>query len=181
MTSELSTERLRLRLPAQADAGFFVRLMNDADWIRYIGDRGVRSEEDAAAYIENRLLDTFRRFGFGLWVVETLSDGAPIGICGLLKRDTLDDVDLGFAFLPEARGRGYAVESARFALALAAETYGLTRVVAITVPENEASARVLERLGMTCERTIDNGDGVLLRLFAIELPFSKNTTAKVLP
>jgi RimJ/RimL family protein N-acetyltransferase len=120
-------------------------------------------------YIENRLLDSFRRFGFGLWVVETRTGGVPVGICGLLKRNTLDDVDLGFAFLPEARGQGYAVESARFVLDLAAATYGLTRVVAITVPDNEPSARVLERLGMTHERTLDNDAGPPLRLFAIDV------------
>jgi len=166
------TERLQLRIPTAADADFFVRLMNDADWLRYIGDRGVLSEQDAVGYIENRLLDSFRKFGFGLWVVETRKDAAPVGICGLLKRDTLEDVDLGFAFLPEARGRGYAVESARFVLALAADGYGLKRVVAITVPENEASARVLERLGMTHERTLDNDAGPPLRLFAVDVASS---------
>ena len=166
---KLFTNRLHLRKPTIGDAAFFVRLMNDPDWLRYIGDRGVRTESDAAAYIEDRLLDSFRRFGFGLWVVETRDDETPVGICGLLKRDTLDDVDLGFAFLPEARGRGYAVESARFVLALAADGYGLGGVVAITVPENEASARVLERLGMTHERTLDNDAGPPLRLFTRDL------------
>ena len=166
---EFLTDRLRLRRPTAEDAAFFVRLMNDADWLRYIGDRGVRSEQDAVGYIENRLLDSFRRFGFGLWVVETRAGDVPVGICGLLKRDTLKDVDLGFAFLPEARGQGYAVESGRFVLNLAADRYSLNRVVAITVPENEASARVLERLGMRCARTIENELGSSLRLFAIDI------------
>ena len=165
----LFTDRLHLRQPEIADAEFFVRLLNDPDWLRYIGDRGVRTASDAAAYIEDRLLDSFRRFGFGLWVVETRSDGRAVGICGLLRRDTLDDVDLGFAFLPEARGQGYAVESGKFVLDLAAADYALTRVVAITVIENEPSARVLERLGMSFERTIENDDHPLLRLFSIEL------------
>lgn len=162
-----TTERLRLRWPSAADAPFFYRLMNDADWLRFIGDRGIRTEQDAAAYIETRLLDGFRRLGFGLCVVESLEGGEPLGICGLIKRDSLDDVDLGFAFLAEHRGRGHATEAGRATVADARERLGFKRIVAITTSDNVESGRVLERLGMRFERMMPGGDGEPpLRLYA---------------
>jgi ribosomal-protein-alanine N-acetyltransferase len=161
----ITTARLRLRLPRAEDGAFLVRLMNDADWLRHIGDRHVHSEEAAAAYVEQRMLPPFRHEGFGMYVVETLAGGQPVGICGLVKRVTLTDCDLGFAFLPEERGRGYAVEAGRAVLADARDRLGAARVLAITTPDNLASARVLERLGMTCagERTL--GGERALRLY----------------
>jgi ribosomal-protein-alanine N-acetyltransferase len=170
--SSLSTDRLTLRLPAEADADFFVRLLNDADWLRFIGDRGVRNPADARSYIEEKLLASFRQHGFGLWVVESRADGKALGICGLLKRDTLDDIDVGFAFLPEARGVGYGTEAARRVLEFAAADLGLSRIVAITVPANAPSARLLERLGLSCERTMVGEAGDELLLFAIDLSAS---------
>ncbi|MET0551672.1 MAG: GNAT family N-acetyltransferase [Vicinamibacteria bacterium] len=158
----LTTERLRLRLPRAEDGAFLVRLMNDPDWLRHIGDRDVRSEQAAAAYVAQRMLPSFREHAFGMFVVETIAGGEAVGICGLVKRPTLADCDLGFAFLTEQRGRGYAVEAGAAVLADARERLKLARVLAITTPDNQASARVLERLGMAFagERTLD-GDRAL--------------------
>lgn len=161
----LDTERLRLRLPEAADAPFILRLVNDPEWLRQIGDRGVHTEEDARRFIEQRLLEPFHRHGFGLWVAE--AGGVPLGLCGLLRREALEDVDIGFAFLPEARGRGLAREAAGRVLDHAAGELGLRRVVAITRPGNAASARLLERLGLSFRKVIELEHSPL-RLFAIE-------------
>jgi len=162
----IATARLRLRLPRAEDGAFLVRLMNDPDWLRHIGDRNVHDEAAAAAYVEQRMLPSFREHGFGMYVVEALATGEAVGICGLVKRPALADVDLGFAFLPEQRGRGHAVEAGTAVLADARARLGVTRVLAITTPENAPSARVLERLGLTPagERTLDGGRP--LRLYA---------------
>jgi RimJ/RimL family protein N-acetyltransferase len=169
----LSTERLLLRLPTAGDAPFIVRLLNDPAWLQHIGDRGVRTEADARAYITDRLLDSFRRHGLGLWVVEQRSNEVPLGLCGLLKRETLDDVDIGFAFLPEARGLGIAQEAARCTLQHASASLGLRRIVAIASPGNFASARLLQRLGLSFERVIDQGHDHPLHLYAIEFPAAR--------
>lgn len=166
--SALLTPRLALRQPCATDTGFILRLLNDPGWLRYIGDRGVRTEAAALNYIEDRLLPVFRQHGFGLWITEPREGGAPLGVCGLLKRANLDDVDLGFAFLPEARGQGLAHEAARCVLDHAAGELGLRRVVAITLPDNSASSRLLLRLGMTREKTMQMGNDIL-DLYAIDL------------
>ena len=143
----LETERLVLRWLVPSDAPFILRLLNDPGWIRFIGDRGVRTVEAAAAYLEARMLSQYERFGFGLWSVEPRAGGEPMGICGLVKRDTLPVPDLGFAFLPDYRGRGYAFESALGVRDHATNALGIKRLLAITSPENVSSARLLERLG----------------------------------
>ena len=150
----LETGRLRLRRLGPGDAGFVLRLVNDPDWLRYIGDRGVRTLDDAARYIADGPVAMYRRVGFGLFAVERKDDPAPIGICGLLRRDTLQDVDIGYAFLPEFRGLGYAVESAAAVLAWGRDVVGLARVIAITAPGNERSKALLEKIGLTFERTV---------------------------
>jgi [ribosomal protein S5]-alanine N-acetyltransferase len=146
----LVTPRLRLRLPATHDAPFVQRLLNDPEWLRNIGDRGVHSEADARAYIEARLMASHLRHGFGLWVVEPRAGGAALGLAGILKRDELPDADLGYALAPEARQRGYALEAARCALEFA-WAKGLQRVLAIVQPANQPSRRILEKLGMQFE------------------------------
>lgn len=153
-----TTARLALTEFTTTDAAFIVRLLNDPDWIRFIGDRNVRSEDDARAYLECGPLAMYARNGFGLWRVTRRDDGMPVGMCGLIKRDTLPDVDVGFAFLPAYRGQGYAVEAATAALALAAERYGLARVIAIVSPDNERSRRLLTKLGMTFEGPTPGAD-----------------------
>jgi ribosomal-protein-alanine N-acetyltransferase len=148
----LTTERLVLRHLAADDADFIVALMNDPDWLRYIGDRGIRTADDARGYIASGPVDMYARLGFGLYAVELRDDGTPIGICGLIRRDWLEDVDLGFAFLPRFRGAGYAHEAAAATVEHARDTLGLDRLLAIVSPENEGSVRLLGKLGMTFER-----------------------------
>lgn len=148
----LETERLSLRHLTTGDAEFVHRLVNDPDWIRFIGDRNVHSLADAEAYIRNGPLAMYQRAGFGLYGVELRSAGTLIGICGLLERDGLDDPDLGFAFLPEYRRQGYAREAAAATLAYAAGPLKRTRVLAIVSPGNHASLGLLEQLGLRFER-----------------------------
>lgn len=142
----LSTPRLVIRELVHEDAPFIVQLLNDPAFLKYIGDRGVRTTEDARRYLDSGPRAMYAEFGFGLWAVE-LADGTPIGICGLLKRPVLDDVDLGFAMLPEFRREGYAREAASAVIAHARDSLKLDRVVAIVDPANDGSARLLGNLG----------------------------------
>ena len=168
--SILETERLALRELTEDDAGFMVRLLNDPSYLRFIGDRGVRTAADARAYLLKGPIESYKRFGFGLYLVELKTGKIPIGICGLVKRETLDDVDIGFAFLPEFRSKGYAVESARAVMAYGREALGLTRIVAIATPDNDRSIGVLIKLGLKYERTITwPQDGAELKLYATAL------------
>jgi len=148
----LSTSRLSLRRLDEGDAAFIVELMNDPDWLRFIGDRGVRTLDDARDYIATGPGAMYARHGYGLYAVERRNEPGPIGICGLVRRDWLEDADLGFAFLPAFRGAGYAREAAAATLEHAKDDLGLHRVLAIVSPENEASVRLLAKLGMTFQR-----------------------------
>lgn len=148
----LLTARLRLRPLAEDDAPFIVALLNEPSFLRYIGDRKVRTLEDAGAYVRNGPQASYARHGFGLLLVVRREDEAPIGMCGLLKRDALDDADLGFAFLPAAWGQGFASEAAAAVLAHGRTALGLRRVAAIVQPDNDASLRVLARIGFAFER-----------------------------
>lgn len=163
----LETERLVLRRLSTHDAEFILGLLNEPSFLRYIGDRGVRTIEDARAYIAKGPIDSYDRHGFGLFLVSRKEDGAPIGMCGLLRRDALPDVDVGFAFRPAFWGQGYAFESAAAVLSYGREVLGLGRIVAITSPENEGSIRVLTKLGMRFEGMIRLADSEPeVRLFA---------------
>ena len=148
------TERLILRQLVLDDAAFILELVNDPDWLRYIGDRGVHDLESACGYIQKGPMDMYARYGFGLWLVELKGEGTPIGLCGLIKRDTLPEVDLGFAFLARYRGRGYAREAAEAALAHGKNAHGLQRILAITSPDNARSIALLEKLGFVYERNL---------------------------
>lgn len=152
MKNVLQTERLTLRCLEEADATFMLALLNDPAWIRFIGDRGVRTIEAARAYLQERLIPPYTKLGFGLWMVEVREEGRPAGICGLVRRDTLPEVDLGFAFLPEFRRTGYGYESALAVRDYATGALGLARLLAITSPANTDSIRLLERLGFSRER-----------------------------
>jgi len=151
----LETPRLRLRrlTLSDADAGFMLRLVNDPGWLRNIGDRNVRTLDDARRYI-GKTLDMYDRLGFGSWVAELKETGEPIGTCGLVKRDAIDDVEVGYALLPEYRGRGFAIEGARATLAYAWDVLGLPRVAAIVTPANGDSIKVLEAVGLRFVRAI---------------------------
>jgi RimJ/RimL family protein N-acetyltransferase len=136
------------------DAPFIVELLNDPGWLRFIGDRGVRNEEDARTYLRERVLAHQAQHGFALAMVERRADRVPLGMCGLIRRDTLPDVDLGYAFLPAHRGQGYAREAAAAWLAHGFGALGLARIVAFTDPDNTGSARVLEAIGMRFEQRL---------------------------
>lgn len=163
----LETDRLILRRFTLDDADFVLTLVNDPAWLEYIGDRKVRTVEDARAYLTKGTLAMYERMGFGMYVVTLKEGGAPIGNCGLVKRDGLDDVDIGFAFLPAYRGQGFALESAAAVLEYGRRTLGLKRIVAIVSPANHRSIRILERIGLRFERTIRlPGDKEEISLYA---------------
>lgn len=154
MTTMLETERLRLRELTPDDAGFILELVNEPAWWRFIGDRGVRTLDDARAYIANGPAAMYRNHGFGLWAVERKDQAVSLGICGLIKRDGLSDVDLGFALLERFWGHGYAHEAAAAVLAHGRDCLKLPRIVAITSPDNERSGGLLEKLGFRYDRMI---------------------------
>lgn len=173
----LETTRLALREVETSDAAFMLDLLNQPSWIKYIGDRGVRTLEESAEFIETRYRKGYKENGFGLWVVElksnsdTLTDArvsasVPIGICGLVKRDTLPDPDIGFAFLPDYWGKGYAVEAADATIKYATENLGLNNLLAITTLDNESSIKLLEKTGFVFEKIMVSETGEELRLFS---------------
>lgn len=166
----LNTARLRVRELTPGDAPFMLALLNDPDFIAHIGDRGVRTIADAATYIDHGPRASYAQRGFGLWLVERLDDDTPIGICGILERDVLPDPDIGFAFLPEHRSRGYGFEAASAVRDWARDVLGLPRLLAIVSPANASSIRLVERLGFVFERTIAMpGDAHGVKLFAVRL------------
>lgn len=154
----LETERLTLRRLSPDDAEFILDLLNQPSFLRYIGDKGVRNTEEAINYIQTGPVASYEEHGFGLYLVQLKQTGASIGICGLLKRETLSDVDIGFAFLPAYWSRGYALEAAEAVMKYGKEKFGLQRIVAITSLENESSIKLLEKLGMKFEGLITLGD-----------------------
>jgi RimJ/RimL family protein N-acetyltransferase len=150
----LETERLMLRQMRVEDAEFIFELVNEPAFIRNIGDKGVRTLDDARDYILSGPVASYAKFGSGLYVVELKETGAAIGICGLLKRDSLEDVDIGFAFLERFRRQGFAYEAAAAVMEYGQNSLGLKRIVAITSPDNEGSIRVLEKIGLQFEKMI---------------------------
>ncbi|MEO0576664.1 MAG: GNAT family N-acetyltransferase [Pseudomonadota bacterium] len=164
--TELSirTDRLHMRHALTSDAAFFCQLMNDPDWLAFIGDRNIHDERAAADYIVNHTQAAYERRGIGMCVV-TLDD-VPIGLCGLNLRQHLTQVDLGFAFLPDYRRNGYAFEAASASILHARNTLGLQELIAITLPENTISQRLLTRLGFRFARLLEpNEQGEVLALY----------------
>ena len=151
----LETERLILsRLDPDRDSEFILGLVNGPSFLRYIGDKGVRTLADARRYITDGPLKSYETNGYGLYKVELKSDMTPIGMCGLIKRDTLPDADIGFAFLEGYWGAGYAYESAAAVMSYAREKLGIKRVLAITTPDNVASGKLLNKIGLKFDRLI---------------------------
>jgi [ribosomal protein S5]-alanine N-acetyltransferase len=144
----ITTSRLALSELSEADAPFIIELLNSRGWLRFIGDRGVRNDNDARGYIVNGPMKSYKTNQFGLWLVST-TDQQPIGICGLIKRNHLPHPDLGFAFLPEFNGKGYAYESAAAVLQYAGNELKIPIVNAITSDDNENSLRLLFKLGFS--------------------------------
>jgi len=162
----LETERLTLREVSTDDADFILRLLNEPSFLRFIGDKGVRNLQDARQYILNGPIASYNQNGFGLYLVVLKSMNTSIGMCGLIKRETLADVDIGFAFLPEFWNKGYALESATAVFSYGENVLKLPRIVAITNKDNVTSGKLLERLGLHFDRLIDlNGDGDETKLF----------------
>lgn len=149
----IETQRLQLRRFAFTDAAFFIRLLNDPDWIRFIGDRDVHTDAQACAYMQKAYMAQYERMGFGLYLVQLKADRTPIGMCGLIKREGLDDVDIGFAFLREFRGEGYAHEAAAASIDYARDTLNMKRVVAIATPDNVSSIALLQKIGLRFDST----------------------------
>ena len=173
------TPRLTLSLLTFDDAPFILQLVNDAQWLAFIGDKGVRTLDDARAYLRDGPMAMVGQHGHGLYRValrgkgDTVDSSAapPVGICGLVRRAGLDDVDIGFAMLPAHRGQGYALEAARAVLEHGFGPLGMPRIVAITLPHNAPSRRLLEGLGMTLQRTLRlPPDGPEKLLYALERP-----------
>ncbi|MCK9194204.1 MAG: GNAT family N-acetyltransferase [Nevskia sp.] len=150
----LETERLQLRRLVVDDAPFIFDLLNQPSWLRYIGDKGIRTLDDARNYIVNGPMAMYQRNGFGLYLTVLKEGGAPIGLCGLIKRDTLDDVDIGFAFHPDYWNCGYALEAAAAVLTHGLRDFNLPRVVAIASQDNDSSIRLLEKIGLRFQRRL---------------------------
>jgi ribosomal-protein-alanine N-acetyltransferase len=162
----IQTERLLLRHLDLSDDAFILELLNEPAFLQFIGDKGVRTLGDAREYMLKGPIDRYGRHGFGLYAT-CLLDGTPAGICGLVKRDGLTDVDVGFAFLSRHCSKGYATESAAAVLVHARQVLQLQRIVAITSPENLGSIAVLEKIGLTFERMISLAEhSPELKLFA---------------
>ena len=149
----IKTKRLLLRHFTENDTEFIVQLLNSPGWLAFIGDRNVKTEAQARAYLLNGPIKSYLENGFGLSLVETKDDQTPIGMCGLLKRKELEDPDIGFALLPEFMGKGYAYEMAQATLAYAQQVLNLSRVTAITVPTNQASINILQKIGLKFNKT----------------------------
>ncbi|WP_417899649.1 GNAT family N-acetyltransferase [Bacillus haimaensis] len=165
----IETDRLLLRKVVETDAAFILRLLNEPGWLEYIGDKGVRSMEDAVHYIKTGPRAMYEREGFGLFLVEWKGNQAPIGLCGLIKRDGLDDVDIGYALLADYHGQGFAFEAAQGTFEYAKEI-GLKRIIAITTKDNHSSMKLLEKLGMNPDGfVILPNDNEELKKFSIDL------------
>jgi len=170
MDMELITGRLTLREFVDEDAPFIVTLLNQPSFLRFIGDKKVRTIEDARMYIQTGPRENYKRYGFGQYLVQLKETNKAIGMCGLVKRDTLEHPDLGFAFLPEAWGKGYAFEAASAVLKHTQDALSLSRILAITNPDNDASIKLLGRLGFQFEclkRLSTDADQV--KLFSLNL------------
>src|ERR1044071_8753307 len=162
----LETQRLSLREFTVDDVQFILKLLNQPSFLRYIGDKQVRNLEDARQYILNGPVASYERNGFGLYLVELRESYTPIGMCGFLKREELPDPDIGFAFLPEFWSKGFAFEAAAALMRDARERLKLQRILAITSLDNDASIKLLQRLGFEFDKVVRlSPDGELVKLF----------------
>jgi RimJ/RimL family protein N-acetyltransferase len=161
----IETDRLLLTEFTVDDAEFVLELLNMPSWIQYIGDRGVRTFQQAEQYIIHGAQKSYQQYGFGPYLVKLKTNGLPIGLCGLFKRDMLDAPDIGFAFLPNYTGQGYGYEAASAVVTYSRQTFGLTRILGFTSPANQPSIRLLEKLGLRLERRfmyMDDGEESML-------------------
>jgi RimJ/RimL family protein N-acetyltransferase len=170
------TARLHIRWINETDAPFVLQLLNTPGWIQFIGERGVHTTEDARRYIAERFTASYAKFGWGMYLVLLKESGLPIGMCGLVKRDNLEHADLGYAFLPEYGGKGYALEAATAVMQFATETLQLRPILAIVTPGNQRSIVLLQKLDFAFQKKItDNGEELLLFKSNTDVPVTEQT------
>lgn len=171
----IETERLILRKLIADDAEFILELLNEPDWLKYIGDRGVRTLEDAGKYIIDGPMAMYAEHGIGLYAVVLKESSTPIGLCGLIQRDFLKDVDLGFGYLSKYWGKGYAFEAAKATMTYGVNELGYLRIVGFTAIDNEKSANLLQKLGMKDKGNIRYASTAeFIRLFVKEYESKKD-------
>jgi [ribosomal protein S5]-alanine N-acetyltransferase len=165
------SSRLRLRLFDTSDSPFILELLNSPGWLQFIGDRNIRTLDDACTYLMDGPISSYTKHGFGLWIVLLKDKNIPIGMCGLLKRDSLSHPDIGFAFLPQYMGRGFATESIQATLKVAVDRFKLASLNAITTPDNVVSKKVLARAGFSLigKTTNDKGEELCLFLKSLQM------------
>ena len=169
MKSITETERLIIREIEEDDGKFINELLNSPGFLKYIGDRGVRSDDDARVFIRDRYRKSYSENGYGLYAVLLKEDLTPVGMCGFVRRDTLPGPDLGFAFLPIYEGKGFGTESSKALLEFGRAQLGFDRLYAITTLDNQASIHLLEKLGFTFDKIIENPDGERINLFSLDV------------
>ena len=162
----LETERLSLREFTLQDTAFIIALVNTPSWLEFIGERNVKTTQDAQRFITENLMKSYTTHGYGLWLVALKDTQVPIGMCGLVNRDTLEDIDIGFALLPEYASKGYGFEMAVATLKHAKHTLGIHKVIAITDPKNVASIALLHKIGLQYEKTMQLSDYDTVSLFS---------------
>lgn len=160
----IETTRLQLREFNLNDAKFILLLLNTPTWLEFIGDKQVKNLDDASQYINSHLLQSYKANGYGLWLVELKDSNMPIGMCGLVKRESLEHTDIGFAFLPEFEGQGYGFESANAVMNYAKYSLKLDTILAITDVKNQSSIRLLEKIGLNFKysKELSKNDKVLI-------------------
>ena len=168
MNAVLTTDRLIIREATLDDAAFILKLVNDKGWLTYIGDRNIKTIPAAENYIQKSLLSAYKKDGFGLFLVALNGANNCVGMCGLVKRPTLDNIDIGFAFLDEECGKGYGYESAKATIGYALNTLNLKKILGITLATNVPSQRLLEKIGLTLEKKYTNDAGEEMMLYGIE-------------
>lgn len=162
----LETERLVLQELSIDDAEFILTLLNTPAWLEYIGDKNVRTIEDAVNYLENGPIKSYKENGFGLWLILLKNSSTPIGMCGLVKRESLDDIDIGFALLPEYSKLGYGYEIAQATVTYANQVLRIDKIVAITDSNNIPSIKLLNKLGLQFEKTLNLSENDTVLLFS---------------
>ena len=167
MKKILETENLILREFTENDAAFIIELVNSEGWLKYIGDKNIKTDAQAKEYLLNGPIKSYAQNGYGLAMVELKNDKTPIGMCGIINRETLDHPDIGFAFLPDFANKGFGYEIASKTLQYATGELGIDKVLAITVPENNASIKLLEKIGMTFQKRFNfQNDNTELLLYS---------------
>ena len=170
MNAVLTTDRLIIREASLGDATFILQLVNDKGWLTYIGDRNIKTIPAAENYIQKSLLSAYKKDGFGLFLVALKNTNTCIGMCGLVNRPTLDNIDIGFAFLNESCGKGYGYESAKATIDYALNTLNLEKVLGITLATNIPSQKLLKKIGLTLEKEYTNDEGEEMIMYGVERP-----------